>query len=60
MERLAWLAWHTLLPWRKQGDKSTPADLLPKAVEAKATKKEITKEEAREELAALVAEFEVE
>jgi len=55
MEKLAWLAWHILLPWRKKGDRSTPLDLLGRSDRKPA--KEITKEEARARLAELEAEF---
>lgn len=29
MEELAWLAWHSLLPWLEKDSKIRPSDLLP-------------------------------
>lgn len=55
MERMAWLAWHYLLPYQKEGSTLTPRDLLRqgKADEAK----RLTKEEAQRELEALRREM---
>lgn len=58
MERAAWLAWHFLLPWAKKGSRLKPKDLLGDHEATRKATKTITKDEARRELAALVAEME--
>jgi hypothetical protein len=51
-EQLAWLAYHSLLPWLGKDSKLTPADLLkkPDSDTAEGPRQALTAEEARAEL----------